>query len=335
MLEHGGKLRLAAAQFGIALENWLDLSTGLAPYVWPLPSFGTAIWSRLPEEGDGLEAIAASYYGAAQALPVAGSQAAIQALPQLFAPKRVGIIEPCYAEHRHAWQRAGHALMGLGRSEVAERLDQLDVLVVVNPNNPTGTQIEVETLLEWHERLHRHGGCLIVDEAFADVAPENSLAAFSVRPGLVVLRSLGKFFGLAGVRLGFVLAEPGMLAVLRRELGPWSVSGPARAVGKAVLADHATQQVWRLRLRRDSQRLRSLLLARGLNPEGGCALFQWLPYAQAAELHAALAQRGILVRLFEQPAAVRIGLPGSENDWQRLDAALAAIHLGHLAGTRL
>ena len=311
------------------------MSTGLAPYVWPLPSFGPAIWSRLPEEDDGLEAIAASYYGAAQALPVAGSQAAIQALPQLFAPERVGILEPCYAEHRHAWQRAGHAVMGLDRSEVADLLDQLDVLVVVNPNNPTGTQIDVETLLSWHETLHRHGGYLIVDEAFADAAPENSLAAFSDRPGLMVLRSLGKFFGLAGVRLGFVLAEPGLLGALQRELGPWTVSGPARAAGKAVLADHTTQQLWRFRLQRDSQRLRSLLLEHGLNPEGGCALFQWLPYAQAAELHAALARRGILVRLFEQPVALRIGLPGSESDWQRLDAALADIHLSQLASSGL
>lgn len=335
MLEHGGRLRLAAAQSAIALEDWLDLSTGLAPYVWPLPSFDPAVWSRLPEEDDGLEAIAASYYGAAQALPVAGSQAAIQALPQLLAPERVGILEPCYAEHRHAWQRAGHTVMALDRSALTDHLDQLDLLVVVNPNNPTGTRIEAETLLEWHERLHRHGGCLIVDEAFADLEPEHSLAAFSDRPGLVVLRSLGKFFGLAGVRLGFVLAEPGMLAALRRLLGPWSVSGPARAVGKAVLADSSTQQVWRARLRHDGQRLRSLLQARGLHAAGGCALFQWLPDARAAELHAALAQRGILVRLFEQPAAVRIGLPGSENDWQRLDAALADMRAGDPGGLRL
>lgn len=327
MLEHGGRLRQAAAHYGIAVEDWLDLSTGLAPYVWPLPALGPAIWARLPEEGDGLEAIAASYYGAAQALPVAGSQAAIQALPQLFASARVGILEPCYAEHRHAWNRAGHEIISMDQADVASHLERLDVLVVVNPNNPTGTQIDVETLLEWHKRLHRRGGCLIVDEAFADISPEYSLAAFSDRPGLIVLRSLGKFFGLAGVRLGFVLGEPGMLVALQRQLGPWSVSGPARAVGKAVLADHTTQALWRARLRRDAQRLTDLLAEYGLSPAGGCALFQWVPHPQAANIHATLARQGILLRLFDQPAALRIGLPGSESAWQRLSTALAQMGL--------
>ncbi|PCD01261.1 threonine-phosphate decarboxylase CobD [Halopseudomonas pelagia] len=326
MLEHGGRLRQAAAHYGIAVEDWLDLSTGLAPYVWPLPALGPAIWARLPEEGDGLETIAAGYYGAAQALPVAGSQAAIQTLPQLFASARVGFIEPCYAEHRYAWERAGHETIGLDQVGVASHLERLDVLVVVNPNNPTGTQIDVETLLEWHEQLHRRGGCLIVDEAFADIAPEHSLAEFSDRPGLIVLRSLGKFFGLAGVRLGFVLSEAGMLVALQRQLGPWSVSGPARAVGKAVLADHTTQTLWRARLRRDGQRLVELLTEHGLSPAGGCALFQWVPHPQAADIHAALARQGILLRLFDQPAALRIGLPGSESAWQRLHAALADMH---------
>lgn len=327
-------MRQAAAVYGIELDGWLDLSTGLAPYEWPLPAFSPAVWSRLPEDEDGLETLAAAYYGAAQALPVAGSQAAIQALPQLFAAERVGILEPCYAEHEHAWQRAGHEVVGLDLASVAEHLDQLGVLVVVNPNNPTGFQIDVETLLEWHEVLHRQGGCLVVDEAFADVTPECSLAPFSDRPGLIVLRSLGKFFGLAGVRLGFVLAEPALLALLQRHLGPWSVSGPARAVGKAVLADKTTRQLWRVRLQRDAQRLRQLLTEHDLTPAGGCDLFQWVPHVRAAQLHEAMARRGILLRLFEQPAALRIGLPNNESGWQRLHVALADVGVQHAGQVR-
>lgn len=326
MLEHGGRLRQAAAHYAIALEDWLDLSTGLAPYVWPLPALRPSVWSRLPEEEDGLEAIAAACYGAAQALPVAGSQAAIQALPQLLAAGRIGILEPCYAEHRHAWQRAGHEVVSVDPASMSQQLPDLGVLVVVNPNNPTGALIERETLLEWHDQLHRQGGCLIVDEAFADVTPEYSLAAFSDRPGLIVLRSLGKFFGLAGVRLGFVLAEPALLMALRRHLGPWAVSGPARAVGKAVLGDSTTQQVWRIRLQRDSQRLARLLTAHGLSPAGGCALFQWVPHADAATWYENMARRGILLRLFEAQSALRIGLPGNEAAWLRLSTALAEIH---------
>lgn len=325
MLEHGGRLRQAAAHYGIALEDWLDLSTGLAPYNWPLPVLDPAVWSRLPEENDGLETLAARYYGAAYALPVAGSQAAIQALPALFSKGRVGIVEPCYAEHRRAWQRAGYQVIGLDVDGVGDQLGGLDLLVVVNPNNPTGQLVDIETLLDWHEQLHRHGGYLLVDEAFADLAPQHSLAAFSERPGLIVLRSLGKFFGLAGVRLGFVLAEPGLLAALQHQLGPWSVSGPARAIGKAVLADQRTQGLWLSRMHSDGKRLNLLLTQHGLVPAGGCALFQWLPHAQAADWYEALARQGILLRLFDQPPALRIGLPASESDWQRLGAALACI----------
>jgi cobalamin biosynthesis protein CobC len=325
MLEHGGRLRQAAAHYGIALQEWLDLSTGLAPYDWPVPALEPAVWSRLPEENDGLEALAARYYGAAHALPVAGSQAAIQALPALFPRGRVGIIEPCYAEHRQAWQRAGYQVVGLDVDRAGDQLVGLDLLVVVNPNNPTGQLVDIETLLGWHEQLYRHGGYLVVDEAFADLAPEYSLAAFSDRPGLIVLRSLGKFFGLAGVRLGFVLAEPALLAALQQQLGPWSVSGPARAIGKAALADQHTQELWRSRLHSDGMRLNLLLTQHGLAPAGGCALFQWLPHARAADWHEALARQGILLRLFDRPPALRIGLPGSEADWQRLAGALASI----------
>lgn len=317
-------MRQAAERFGIAREDWLDLSTGLAPYQWPVPMLTAEDWARLPEEQDGLEAQAQAYYQAPRVLPVAGSQAAIQALPRLFAGQlRVGIVEPCYAEHRLAWQRAGHHVKALQLAEVAEQLPRLDVLVVVNPNNPTGRIIGVEMLLEWHDRLHQHGGCLLVDEAFADMTPQISLAPYSDRPGLLVLRSLGKFFGLAGVRLGFVMAEPALLYSLRRVLGPWCVSGPARAIGKAALADQATQQLWRARLQEDSARLVELLAQAGLTPGGGCELFQYLPMAGAQHLYLHMAQRGILLRLFDSPAAVRIGLPGNQAGWMRLQSALA------------
>ena len=323
MLDHGGGVRQAAERFGIAREDWIDLSTGLAPYEWPLPALAVEDWARLPEEQDGLEALAQSYYQASHALPVAGSQAAIQALPRLFSDQlRVGIVEPCYAEHRQAWEQAGHQVLALALPEVAEQLPDLDLLVVVNPNNPTGQVIDVETLLMWHQRLHQHGGCLLVDEAFADPRPQLSLAPYSDRPGLLVLRSLGKFFGLAGVRLGFVLAEPVVLSSLRRLLGPWSVSGPARAIGKAALANRMIQCLWRTRLQQDSARLVALLARAGLSPAGGCELFQYLPMAEAEGLYLHMAERGILLRLFDAPPAVRIGLPGTEAGWQQLQRAL-------------
>lgn len=325
MLEHGGRLRAAAQHYGIPLSDWLDLSTGIAPEPWPVPSIPLDAWARLPEEDDGLAEAACACYGAAQALPVAGSQAAIQALPALFAPGQVGVLEPSYAEHAQAWQRAGHRLIRLAAGEIEARLDELDVLVLANPNNPTGERFELSRLLDWQARLARRGGCLLVDEAFMDSTPEDSLAAHSHRPGLVVLRSFGKFFGLAGVRLGFVLAEPALLARLHGRLGPWTVSGPARTLGRQALglASSAARAQRAGQLQAAGQRLAGLLSAQGLAPDGGTALFQWVRTPEAMRLHDFLARQGILVRLFETPASLRFGLPASEGGWQRLAQALA------------
>ncbi|HDZ57442.1 MAG TPA: threonine-phosphate decarboxylase [Pseudomonas xinjiangensis] len=325
MLEHGGRLRQAAKTYAIALSDWLDLSTGLAPYGWPLPAIPVESWMRLPESNDGLEEAAKNYYHAANVLPVAGSQAAIQALPTLFSNRRVGIIEPCYAEHRRAWSGAGHTVVALNQADVAQQLHRLDVVVVVNPNNPTGRLIGREVLLQWQETLASKGGHLIVDEAFGDLTPSHSLAAFSDRVGLVVLRSLGKFFGLGGARLGFVLAQASLLRTLAENIGPWTVSGPTRLIGTAVLQDTDTQSLWRLRMERDARRLAELLCRHGLQPAGGCDLFQWTPHDRAFQIHHALAQRGILTRLFQEPPALRIGLPHGEAAWSRLEHALCEV----------
>ncbi len=321
-LHHGGRLRAAAARYRIPLEDWLDLSTGINPQPWPVPAIPPNVWHRLPEENDGLEAAAQAYYGTPHLLPVAGSQAAIQALPHLRAPCRVGIPTLTYAEHARAWRAAGHQVIPLDPA-----LDNLpaglDVLVLVNPNNPTGRRLPPATLLEWHARLAARGGWLVIDEAFMDCIPAASLAPHADRPGLVVLRSFGKFFGLAGARVGFVCADAALLARLDALLGPWTVPGPSRWVAARALADRAWQAATRRRLPEDAARLENLLTRHGLPPTGGCALFQWVRTPHAAALHERLARQGVLVRLFEAPASLRFGLPGRERDWDRLDAALA------------
>lgn len=323
MLDHGGRLRAAAQRYDIPLADWLDLSTGIAPYGWPLPTVADSAWHRLPEVGDGLEAAACDYYGVTTLLPVAGSQAAIQTLPRLRrVGRRVGIISPAYAEHAEAWRREGHLVTELSEGAVERSLDRLDILLVVNPNNPTGRLIERERLLDWHARLAARGGWLLVDEAFMDCAPEHSLAADSQRPGLIVLRSFGKFFGMAGIRLGFVLAEADLLERLTGLLGPWSVSGPARVVGRALLSDLEGHRRQRERLLADSLRLALLLSAYRMAPAGGTALFQLVAHFQAVGLHGYFARRGILLRLFAETRCLRFGLPGDEIGWQRLEQAL-------------
>ena len=319
-------MRKAARQYAIAESDWLDLSTGIAPWAFPIPPIAAEAWERLPEADDGLEQAACTYYGASQALAVPGSQAAIQALPRLRNSGKVGVLSPCYAEHAHAWRRSGFLVRELVEHEVDYFLDSLDVLVVVNPNNPTGLMLSAEQLLKWHARLALRGGWLVVDEAFMDNTPDLSLAAHSDLPGLIVLRSFGKFFGLAGVRLGFVLAETRLLKLLRSEIGPWAVSGPTRIIGQACLQDTDAHQAQRQRTEQASQRLAGLLARHGLAPQGGCALFQRVITPQAAQLYEFCAVRGILLRLFvvDDPlkCSLRFGLPRDEAHWQRLDTAL-------------
>lgn len=326
-LPHGGRLLQAAREEGIALDDWIDLSTGINPVGWPVPPVPAAVWRRLPEEEDGLEMSARDYYGAGHVLPVAGSQAAIQLLPGLLPPgRRVGMMHPSYNEHPHAWRMAGHDVKMLPDvAHVEASIDRLDVLLLVNPNNPTGELHAPARLLDWHARLSARGAWLVVDEAFMDSSPEFSLASVCPLPGLIVLRSLGKFFGLAGARVGFVLAEATICQRLAVALGPWTVTGPSRWVAGMALRDRAWQEEARHRLARESARLSQCLSHHGLQPSGGTTLFQWILTPQARAIHRQLRRQAVLSRLFDDPPSLRLGLPGSEAQWQALEQALGRL----------
>jgi len=325
MLEHGGRLLRAAREYGIPPADWLDLSTGISPHAWPAPAIPPRAWHRLPEDDDGLIEIARGYCHAPHLLPVAGSQAAIQALPRLRAHSRVGVLAPGYAEHAHAWRQAGHEVELLSATELTAHVERFDVLVLIHPNNPGGERFEIDASLALHAALAARGGWLIVDEAFIDATPGRSLCPYSERDGLIVLRSVGKFFGLAGARAGFVCAAPALLDVLRDRLGPWTLTGPSRFVLTRALADRAWQAQARTRLQVDGERLAGLLAARGFPPTAGCAFFQWRRDDDAAGLHRALASRGILTRLFDTPASLRFGLPGNDAEFARLDQGLGEL----------
>lgn len=316
MLEHGGRLREAAARWSIPLAGWLDLSTGIAPWAYPLPAPPAEVWQRLPEEGDGLEAAARAHYGTDRLLLLPGSQAGIQWLPRLVPPGRAALPAPLYAEHPAAWRAAGHALVDWDAPA--------DYAVLCNPNNPTGRFHDPDALLARARGLR----LMVVDEAFIDAAPAASLAAVAGGAGyenVVVLRSLGKFFGLAGARVGCALGAPALLERLAAALGPWTIAHPARWAACLALADGDWQRAQRTRLRAASARLAALLAESGLGAPTGTALFQYVATPRAASIHAALAERGILVRRFDAPAALRFGLPGAEVEWQRLAQALKEI----------
>ncbi|MDO3561403.1 threonine-phosphate decarboxylase CobD [Ralstonia pseudosolanacearum] len=335
-IAHGGNLAAARARHGEPSGGWVDLSTGINPHGYPVPPIPPEAWLRLPED-DGLEAAAASHYGVASAdavLAVAGSQAAIRALPLLLPRGRVGIARIGYSEYAPAFARAGHDVVLLDERDFLDATlpDALTHLVVVNPNNPTARCLPAATLRDWHARLSARGDTLIVDEAFIETldAPP-SLAPLAGAPGLIVLRSIGKFYGLAGARIGFVLGPPACLAALREALGHWTVNGPARAVVRAALADTAWQSATRARLRAEGARLSARLARHGL-PNASTPLFAWVPTPDAAALHSALARQGLWTRLFDVPGTppvqgLRLGLPPDAFGWQRLDDALASLPL--------
>ncbi|MDQ6438225.1 threonine-phosphate decarboxylase CobD [Mesorhizobium sp. LHD-90] len=326
--DHGGSLGRARALFPQAPQPFVDLSTGINPHSYPLFDLPATAFTRLPEAArlEELKRVAAKAYGVPDAANVAaapGTQILLPLVMALVPPGRAKVLGPTYAEHARAAALAGHEVEEVNDFNA---LFEADVGVIVNPNNPDGKVMARQELLALAERLAGRGGLLVVDEAFMDVGPRAESVAGDVRrPGLVVLRSFGKFFGLAGVRLGFVLAEQQLAARLESALGPWAVSGPALEMGNRALADLRWQETMRSRLADEAERLDKLLKRFGLSVTGGTTLYRLVETPEAPELFEALGRSGILVRNFGwSSSALRFGLPGDEAAWKRLKQALTA-----------
>ena len=324
---HGGHLGAARLAFAAAPEPWIDLSTGINGEPYPVGPIDPAAWARLPEPPalEALCAAAARAYGADPADVVAapGTQALIQLLPRLMPAARVGVLGPTYAEHARAWRDAGASVETVADPD---DLGQFDVAVVVNPNNPDGRVLTPAHLLAAAPR----NGLLIVDEAFADLMPEGtSLVPHRPGRGVVVLRSFGKTYGLAGVRLGFAVASPTVAATIRSGLGPWAVSGPAIEIGTRALDDHVWRREARTRLDAQAARLDACLGAAGATVIGGTPLFRLAEVDDGAGWFHHLARHGILVRPFaERPRWLRLGIPAQPWQWDRLALALESRRAG-------
>lgn len=326
-LEHGGDMGAARRRFPNAPEPFLDLSTGINPTPYPLNALSPACFTRLPEP-DGMAELAEAAmrrYGApspAHVVCAPGTQILLPAVARLVPPGRAAVLSPTYAEHARAAELAGHAVAEV--PSFAE-LHGCDLAVAVNPNNPDGRLVPRIRLIDLGAALARRGGLLLVDEAFMDVATlSESVAADVDRGAIVVLRSFGKFHGLPGIRLGFAIASPGTAAALRAALGPWAVSGPALAIGKAALCDDAWARQMRSDLAYAAVRLDGMLEDAGLEVLGGTALFRLARSDYALRWYERLGQCGILVRCFpDRPALLRFGLPRDDAGFQRLGAALA------------
>jgi len=327
-IRHGGALDSAIARHGGARADWLDLSTGINPVAWPVPALDAETWQRLPDERlmrDCLDA-ARDYYrvpDAAGIVAAPGTQAIIQWLPVLFNHlDRATVVSPTYGEYAQVLSAAG---VGVETPAGLPDRGANPLLVVGQPNNPDGRLWPAERLARF---ARGEGGArmVIADEAFADVTPEHSLVPLTGGPGLTVLRSFGKFFGLAGVRLGFAIGDPDVIASLSQMIGPWAVSGPSLAIGAAALRDAAWIAATRTRLAQDSARLAALLDRAGMRIAGRTDLFVLAEHDAAREILQGLAERRILVRGFDyNPRWLRFGLPQREQEFVLLESALAAI----------
>lgn len=328
MRDHGGNLDWAIHHYGGT--DWIDLSTGINPVPYPVGDIPARSWEVLPTRSDmaGLSAAAqAAYRTGAQVVPLAGAQSAIQLVPYLREIGEARILEPTYNEHAAALRHAGWPVQeisdnGGGPAARLAQLEGADLAVVVNPNNPDGSRYRPKELLALADKV----GLLVVDESFGDPEPELSIAPQVTEDtqNIVVMRSFGKFYGLAGVRLGFAVTGSEMAETLRGMAGPWPVPGPAIAIATRALADQAWHSETCIRLREDAARLDALAAQAGWRLVGGSPLFRTYSTPNAEEAQRHLAERQIWSRIFPwSPDWIRLGLPAGAAQWARLQETLA------------
>lgn len=317
-IPHGGRLSKARGDHPLAPEPWLDLSTGINPQGWRGSRAPTQVLARLPDPADvaALEAEAAGMFGtlAERVVAVAGAEAGLRLLPMCLDVRRVAIASPTYGSHGDAWRRAGVEVETVARSALFESDSELRV--IVNPNNPDGA------LTHGRDLAARAGDrWLVIDESFIEVQPDYSAASMA-DDRTILLRSFGKFYGLPGVRLGFVIAPPAVAARLRGLIGDWAVGADAIVMGRAAYGDADWADRTRRRLSADAGRLDALLARTDFDVLGGVSLFRLTRCEDAAARAWRLGEQGVLVRTFDHdPGLIRFGLPGRRH-WARLGRAL-------------
>lgn len=327
-IAHGGALSEAIKRYGGGPSEWLDLSTGISPFTLPLPEFSADTWRRLPEHSEVQRVcqLAMRHYGGS-VVPIAvpGTQSAIQLLPYLTPnASEVAIVSPTYGEYQRAYQRMDVVIDPVDTLDAAAAT-RAGVVVLANPNNPDGRETTRDDIFGF-VRAQRHR-LVVVDEAFADMRQDLSMAgAAGMEPNLVVMRSFGKFFGLAGLRLGFVFAEAGLARILNDRLGPWAVSGPALAVAAHAFSRGDLVSELRNKIEKAHAMTRSALSMARVSIVGESELFFCCDVGDGAPVRDQLASHKVLVRAFEHsPSRIRIGLVPDELSAVRLRETLRLV----------
>jgi cobalamin biosynthetic protein CobC len=320
---HGGRLSKAERRYPQAPRPWLDLSTGINPEPWLGISGLVFDWQRLPDEAAlrTLEATAAAYFGAleSQVLALPGTEFGLRGLAALGLPAPFRHVWPGYRTHAEALPESEPiSFEGL---LAQARLG--GTIVLANPSNPDGRLVPPAELMVLAKALAKASGWLVVDEAFVDAHAGSSIIPLldGTQP-VIVTRSFGKFFGLAGVRLGFAVGPTAIIARWREIVGSWPLSAAAIAIGTAAYADAGWIATTRKALFERAAALDSLLRRHGLEPIGACPQFR-LVACDAGEVFDRLASTGLLTRPFDySPRWLRLGVPASASELARLDGAL-------------
>ncbi|RFP91152.1 threonine-phosphate decarboxylase [Rhodobacteraceae bacterium 63075] len=320
--DHGGNLDAALDRYGGAPNAWLDLSTGINPNPYPLPEIPARAWAALPPAQDlsRLCETAANVYGTpARVIAMNGAQGAIQLVPLLRAPGHARVLSPTYNEHAAALRACGWRV---DEVQTVEALTGADLAVVVNPNNPDGRRTTSDQL----DALADQVGLLVIDESFADPEPALSFAPRLEQDNIVVLRSFGKFYGLAGLRLGFALANGAIADGLAEQAGPWPVSGPAIEIACHAFMDDAWQSQAMEALQNGSTRLDEMANSVGWGLVGGTSLFRTYAAPNAKAAQESLAARRVWSRVFPYSDTwIRLGLAGTDAAWTHLARAMEAV----------
>ena len=306
--DHGGGIDAAIAKYGGARDNWIDLSTGINPEPYPITGTNNRDWATLPDQNavDALLVAARTFWNipsGAAIIAAPGLSSLITRLPGVLHGKTVSIPGPTYNEYAAAFSDA----------DWTKATQNADVTIHVHPNNPDGRL--------WDAPFEPNS-LTIIDESFCDTTPDLSHVNLCAEPGTLILKSFGKFWGLAGVRLGFAIGTPDLIEKLARTLGPWPVSGPALAIGTRALTDETWASETRARLEHDAQRLDNLLISRGAEIIGGTPLFRLYQVDNAAAWQSRLAASHIWSRFFPYSDTwLRLGLP-AHADWSRLETSV-------------
>ncbi|MEM7463490.1 MAG: threonine-phosphate decarboxylase CobD [Pseudomonadota bacterium] len=327
-LMHGGRLVSAVRKYGGEVADWLDLSTGINPVGWPVPTLEESIWCRLPEQESlqALEAAARRCYCVGSDLGIvaaAGTQALIELLPRILSGGKAAILSSpngTYGEHAYCLEKAGKHVTKV--SEISAISDDCDLVALVHPNNPDGKIWNRQDVLKLASQLAKNNGHVIVDEAFCDFCPQESFIG-DAPSNMIIYRSFGKFFGLAGLRLGFAICSPKIAMEISAHLGPWPLSGPAIEIGRQALGDGGWIERTRTWIDGQSDNLIDVLEGAGLQIVGANGLFVLVDDQEAPGIAETLANQHILVRSFsDRPSLLRFGLPADETALARLETAL-------------